>query len=234
MSNPTRFKNGVNNSQPGYNLANLPHTTTLQAFQHFDDFVQYVAADWTVTTGANAGTTALTAGQGGRIILTTAAVSTADYEAIQKTPATFNFSSTQQVWFEVKMQASVVAASILLAGITAGSLGATLAPTDGIYFKKNAAAATVDLVLTKASTSTTLASVATLVAATDVRLGFYYNGKDAVEVYVNDSLVARQSTLTNLPTATALSASLGVVNGAAVATTLTSDFVLAAQDRTNP
>ena len=231
MATPTRYPSGISTQAVGRNLANYPMPDPTKAFTHFDDFIRYAAAEWTVGTGVNAGTAAATAAKGGAILLTTAAVSTADYESLAANPATFNFASTDQVWFYTRLQASEVTASIILAGLTAGALGATLAPTDGIYFKKNAAAATIDLVLTKASTSTTLASVATLTAATNIKLGFYYNGKDAVDVFVNEVKVASQSTLTNLPTATALTTGFGIVNGAAAAKTLQVDFTLGAQDR---
>lgn len=231
MGVPTRFPAGLSTQPVNYNLGNYPNPDPTKVYTHFNDFPQYTAANWTVETGANAGTAAAAAGQGGVVTLTTAAVGAADYENIRWVNQDFNFSSAQEVWFSTRLKVSEVTASIVLAGLVAAAPGATETPTGGIYFKKSAGAATVDLVLTKASSSTTLSAVTTLTANTYVTLGFYYNGKDTVTVFVNGAPVGSQTTLTNLPTATALSHGVGVVSGEAVAKTLTVDWLLSSQAR---
>lgn len=230
MATPTRYPTGVSTQAVGRILGNYPNPDPTKEYTHFTDFSTYTAADWTVTA-VGTSTTASVAGQGGRITLTTGAVLN-DAETILATPLDFNFTAAQQVWFYTKLQAADVTLPAIVAGLFA-SLAGTLVITDGIYFRKNAAAVGVwDLVLTLASTSTTLASITVGTAATDVELGFYYNGKDAVDVFVNEVKVASQTILTNLPVATALGYGVGIANGTAAAKTLTVDFMLAAQDRT--
>ena len=102
-----------------------------------------------------------------------------------------------------------------------------------MYFNKVAGASTIDFIVRKSSTSTTQSAVATLVDGTFIRLGYYYNGKDSVDVFVNDNKVYSQTVLTNLPTSTAMAIALGLKAAATAPTTsdLIVDFVMAASDR---
>lgn len=235
MSAPTRFPNGVTNSSVTANLGNLPSPTTIGSFVDFHDFDQFVAGDWTETNTTSHGTIALVAGAGGIVSLAGGASSVStDVIAIIKNPLDFNFTSSQRVWFETRLDVDVAANNLIIAGIT--SANATAAVTDGMYFSKAAGAATVDFTIAKSSAATTITSVATLANATYVRLGFYYDGSANVYVFVNDVMVARQTTLTNLPSGVALAPGLAMKLAATAPTTayLNSDFILAAADRTNP
>jgi hypothetical protein len=229
MAVPIRYPAGVSTQAPNRNLANYPNPDPTKVYTVFDDFGAYVAARYTVTA-VGTGTVANAAGVGGRALFTTTAGAT-DAETILDNPLDLNFTTAQQVWGYYKLQAADVTVPAMVVG-TFASLAGTLVITDGMYFRKNAAAVGVwDFVLTKASTSTTLASVAVGTAATDIELGFYYNGKDAVDVFVNEIKVASQTVLTNLPAAVALGSGAGILNGSAVAKTMNVDFLLTAQDR---
>jgi hypothetical protein len=198
----------------------------------FHDFNQYVAGDWTVTNTASHATVGLTAGAGGLLSLAGGASSvTNDIAAIISNPFDFNFASTQQVWFYTGFKVTTAANDQIQLGLMAAN--SALTPTAGMYFNKAAGAATIDFVVRKSSTSTTQSAIATLVAGTFVRLGLYYNGKDSVDVFVNDAKVYSQTVLTNLPTSTALGVGLGFKSAATAPTTsdLIVDFALAAQDR---
>lgn len=232
MGNPTRFPNGVSTQKVTQTLANFPLPDPSEVCEDFEEFNQYVAGDWTVTNTTSHATIGLVAGAGGVLGLAGGAstVST-DVAVVQATPLNVNFSSTQQVWGYFGLKSLSALNEQLLFGVT--SSNAALAPTDGIYFAKAAASAQVDLVVRKSSTSTTQAAVATLVADTYTRFGFYYNGKDAVDVFVNDVKVASVTTLTNLPTATALGLTVGAKASATAPTAglLSVDFAMSAQDR---
>lgn len=231
MTSPTRYPAGVSTQQSGFVLGNYPNPDPSKVYTHFDDFPQYRAADWTVTTGANVGVVASAQGQGGLITLTTTAVTAADFVNIVSAPLDFNFIAGQEVWYSARLKLSEVTLAIALAGLVGSAPGATESPTSGIYFRKLAGSANVDLVITLASVSVTLPAVTTLLTNTNVKLGYYYNGKDAVTVYVNDVAVATQSNLTTLPVATALTPALGIVSGETVAKVMTVDWVLASQVR---
>lgn len=236
MATPQRYPSGVSTQAVGKTLGMLPIPDPTKAYTRFDDFPTYTAADWTVavtSTGANAAA----AGQGGLITQTTA-IGATDYTTIASNPADFNFVATQQVWFETRLKIDDVTVPTMLAGLVAGTIAAFTAtpPTSGIWFYKAPAATAITLITRVASgTAISLAvpvDTGLLVAGTNIRLGFYYNGKDSIDVFVNGNKVASQTTLTQLPVATALSPAVGVGSGAGGVAIQTVDYILAAQDRT--
>lgn len=232
MASPTRFPAGVSTQSVTQTLANFPMPDPGKVYVDYHDFDQYVAADWTVTNTTSHQTIGLVTGAGGVFSSVGGGASvTGDIGAIQSSPLDINFASTQPVWFYTGIKATSAINNQILTGIT--SSNAALAPTDGIYFNKAAGSTAIDFVVRKASTSTTQTAVATLVNNTYIRLGFYYNGKDSVDVFVNDVKVYSQTVLTNLPTATALGKTVGVKAAATSPTTadVIVDFSLAAQAR---
>lgn len=232
MASPTRFPAGVSTQAVGSTLGQFPLPDPTDICVDFHEFNEYVAGDWTVTNTTSHATVALTAGAGGLLSLAGGASSvTSDIAAIISNPLDFNFASTQQVWFYTGFKVTTAANDQIQLGLMAAN--SALTPTAGMYFNKAAGAATVDFVVRKSSTSTTQSAVATLVGGTFIRLGLYYNGKDAVDVFVNDVKVYSQTVLTNLPTSTALGVGLGLKAAATAPTTsdLIVDFALAAQDR---
>lgn len=234
MSNPTRFVNGVSTAKVTAPLANYPLPNPKSVFTYFEDWIiADFTNDYTLNTGAtsDAGTAALTTGATGQLLFTTAANAATDYVNVTLPEASFNFSSTQQVWFETLLQTSDATNTILTIGLTSAPTGTTGVVTDGIYFFKAHNALTGSFNVKSGSTNTTQASVATFANATAIKLGFYYNGKDTVSAFVNDVCVFNQTTLTNLPDATALTPMINIVNGTAAAKTATIDYIFAAQDR---
>lgn len=232
MATPTRFPSGVSTQAVNRTLGMFPSMDPTDPVQNFHDFYQYVAADWTVTNTTSHATIALAAGAGGVLSLAGGGASvTNDIAAVISNPLNVSFTSGQQVWGYFGFKVSTVANDQIQMGITTAN--SALTPTAGIYFNKAAAASTIDFVVRSASTSTTQSAVATLVNATYVRLGFYYNGKDAVDVFVNDAKVYSQTVLTNLPTAQNLALGFGFKSAATAPTTsdLIVDFAMAASDR---
>lgn len=232
MATPTRFPAGVSTQKVNQTLGMFPQPDPTDPIVDFHEFNQYVAGDWTVTNTTSHGTAALVAGAGGLLSLAGGGSSvTSDIVAIISNPLDFNFTSGQQVWFYTGFKVTTAANDQIQLGLTAAN--SALTPTAGIYFNKAAAASTIDFVVRKSSTSTTQSAVATLVDGTFIRLGFYYNGKDAVDVFVNDAKVYSQTVLTNLPTSTALGTALGLKASATAPTTsdLIVDFAMVASDR---
>lgn len=252
---PTRYQSGVATSPREYLYGNYPAPTPPRIYEYFNDFSVYAAADWTVTS-TSTGTSALAAGNGGLLVQTTAA-SNNDIQANQLTVTSFAFAGGQQVWFNINVALSDATASLFLAGLANDF--ATMAPTDGVYFSKAAASTTLNLILRKSSTSTTIA-IGTMANATSYSLGFYYNGNPNATLFAYSSIglasnvaygqpyypggiivaaagatpagfSAPTNPLTNLPTA-ALTMGFGVKAGAAAIKTSTVDYVLAAQEIT--
>lgn len=169
---PQRSPSGISTAPKFHPLGNLPHPNPFQVAAYENDFFTYAAADWTVTA-TGGGTTALTAGNGGRILQTTGA-SINDLQGNAKLPACLAFAAGQQFWFMWRGQVDSLLA-VMQVGVQTG--GTIQAPTDGVYFNKPSGSA-VNLILRAASTSTTIAMTGlTVAAATDFFLAFYYDGR---------------------------------------------------------
>ena len=123
-----------------------------------------------------------------------------------------------------------------------------MAPTDGIYFTKAAGASTIQFVVRKSSTSlaataysTGTTTIATLANATTVELGWYYDGKGNIDVFVNETKVcsvdvgvSSGTVAATFPQAVALGMGFGIKAAATAPTTgdIIVDFMLSSQDRT--
>lgn len=233
MASPTRFVNGVSTQGIGKPLGQYPVPDPTDVYTDFHDFGHYVAADWTVTNTTSHSTVGLVAGANGVLgLVAGGSAVTADIANVQANPLDFNFTTSTPVWFYAAFKVTTALNDQVLLGITSDA--SALAPTDGIYFNKAAGSASIDFVVRKSSTSTTTSAVATLADNTYIELGFYYNGKDAVDVFVNEVKVASVTTLTNLPAAVALGTTAGQKLAATSPTTaaLYVDFLLSASGRT--
>jgi len=224
MAAPTRFPSGVTNSSPRATLGNLgvPDPSKWHAF--FDDFDRYTAANWTVTA-VGAGTQALTAGDGGLLLLTNAA---ADDNSIfmQNSVASFLMEAGKRAFMKMRFKVSDATQSDFIAGLVITDT-TPLDATDGIYFMKDDGDAQLDFYVRKDATTGSLSAtnVATLVSDTYMTIGWAYNGKGEVAYFVNDvQLGTLAATSTNLPDAN-LAVSFGIQNGEAVAKNMTVDFV---------
>jgi hypothetical protein len=105
--------------------------------------------------------------------------------------------------------------------------------TDGVFFSKDDGDTQLDVQCQKNATTgqTRAANIHTVVDATYLTVGWEYDGVNAVKYFVND---VHKGTLdassTYLPD-TALTVSFGLMNGEAVAKTMTVDYVFAAIER---
>lgn len=241
---PVRFTKGVSN-QPSFSpLGDFPIPSPLAAHIYINDFDDYNAGDWTVTT--TTGTTARLAFNGGAVIQTTAATLN-DIQSNVKNPASFTPVVGQGVWFMWRGQLANASDCTLQVGLQAG--GTFLAPTDGIYFTKAAAATSVNLVIRASSVSTTVPIPTFAFAnATNAMLAFYYDGRQVTAWASNSpstgvpvtnpgttnspsvyTATAGTQTLTNLPLVN-LGIGFGLSAGSANARTMTTDYILAANE----
>lgn len=255
MGAPTRFPNGLSTAVVGSNLGMYPHPDPTSIYTDFIDFGHYGAADWTVTNTTSHQTIGLVAGAGGLISTVGGASSvTGDIGAIIANPLDFNlpvnavsstYPPTGQLWFYSAFKATTAINDQLQIGLTAAN--AALTPTDGLYFNKAAGSTAVTFVVRKGSASlaasaysTGSTTVATLANATTLELGFYYDGKGTVYVYVNEACVCTVDVgastglvAATFPQATALGAGFGCKAAATAPTTadMIVDFLLASQSR---
>lgn len=230
MSAPQRFSNGVTNvgseSTMGQFLS--PDPTKVHLF--FDDFDTYTAGQWTVTETQAGATEALTDGDGGLLLITNTATEN-DAVSMQKVGESFLMATGKKAWFKTRFQVSAATQSDLLMGLVITDT-TPLACTDGVFFRKADGALTVNFVVVKDSVESELSGVGTMADATNIILGWYYDGLTTFYIYVNDVLVATHSyTATSFPSDEALTVTMHHETGAAGAQTMTVDYILAAKER---
>lgn len=229
----TNFIDGVTNVADSTTLGTYFAPDPTQAHTWFDDFDQYVAADWTITeTGT--GTRAVGNLDNGILVVTNAAADD-DANFLQwsgntnaATVETWKFVSGKPLWFKSRFKISDATQSDLVLGLAITDT-TPLAVSDGVYFLKEDGSTTLNLLVTKNSTSTTTAA-ATLADDTYVTVGFVYDGASRIDIYLNDVRVG-SSVTTNLPDDEELTITFGIQNGEAVAKILSLDYIFVSAAR---
>ena len=255
MASPTRFPAGVSTQEIGSTLCQFTLPDPTDVCVDFHEFNEYAAADWTVTNTTTHQTIGLVAGAGGLISTVGGASSvTSDIGAVQTNPLNFNIATntivaaappTQQAWFYTAFKATTAANDQLLTGVAASI--AALTPTDGIYFNKAAGSTAITFVVRKGSASlaataysTATTTVATLVNNTYIKLGWYYDGRGNIDVFVDDAKVcsvdvgiSTGTMVATFPNATNMGIGFGCKAAATAPTTadMIVDFMLSAQTR---
>lgn len=214
-----------------YRKFNYNRATSAFATQ-FNDFFAYAAADWTLTTveaGAGSATEALLAGPGGLLLVTNDAADN-DADWFQWPTEQFKFVSGKKLQFSMRFKLSRVDGDFM-AGLHITDTDPIGGVSDGVYFRKLAAEAGLSLIIEKNATESAVVAITTLVADTWYEIEFYYDGSNSrVQAYV-DGTGAGSVPLTNAPDDEDLALSFGFQNGSANASTLTVDYIGAAQQR---
>lgn len=224
----TRFENGLTNRGVGdiFNSLKLPDPTRLHTF--FDDFDTFLAGDWTITEVGAGGTVALTDADGGRLLITTDVLDD-DSEFLNKVGEGFVFATGTPAFFRALVQVSEAIQSDFIVGLQITDT-TPLAASDGVFFRKDDGAATIDFIAEAASVEVASAAIATVVDATDIELAFYWDGIDRIWFAVNGVALGFITPGASLP-ATELTISFGYQNGQAGAETMQVDYIYAAMER---
>lgn len=230
MGVTTRFPKGVTNVAKNNTLGMMGQLDPSKFHTYFSDFDTYAAADWTVTeTGTT--TQALTAGDGGLLLVTNSAADN-DATFMQLSVASFLMEANKKAFFKIRFKVSDATQSDVQVGLVITD-ATPLDATDGIFFQKDDGDTHLDFYCQKDGSTgqITTIDIGELADDTYIDLGWYYDGSDAVDAYINDVKVASlDASSTYLPDAT-LAVSFGIQNGEAVAKTMTVDYVLAAKER---
>jgi len=239
MSNPVSYTAGVSTASKASVLHKYPAPDPTKIFTLFDDFYNYVAADWTVTVVGTTPTAAITDGAFGRLLLTTTGADN-DGIQLQKVGEAFLPISGKKMWFKTKFQVSDATQSDFLFGIAITDTTAIVAAgdgvTDGIFFQKDDASTSVTLYCQKDATTgqTSAASVATMVDATDIELGFEFDGVSKIKYWV-DGVHKGTLDITTTPSAflpdTECRVTLAFLTGAAAVKTCNVDYIFTAIER---
>ena len=236
MSAPTRFPSGVTTvaKSDALGMFGLPDPTEWHVY--FNDFLTYVAGEWTVTE-VGVGSRALTDINGGALLVTNAAADN-DRNELQKVGESFLLAAGKRAFFKARFKVSDATQSDFLIGLAV--LDTTLqgavdgaGVTDGIFFNKDDGDALLDFNVQKDATTgqTRAAGVATVVADTFLTVAWAFDGVSEVKYYVDGAQKGTlDGTSTYLPD-TELTVSFALMNGEAVAKTMTLDYIFAAIER---
>lgn len=229
----TNFLGGVTQDAESATLATLPFPDPTACHTWFDDFDDYVAAEWTITE-VGSGTRAVADADGGVLVITNAAADN-DHNYLQwsgatnaSTVETWTFTAGKKSWFKSRLKISDATESDMFMGLYVTDTDPIGGIADGVYFHKADGSATCNLVVVGSSTATTTAA-ATMANDTYVTLGFVYDGIDKIEIFVNDVRVANSVT-TNLPS-TELALSFAIQNGTNAAKSMSIDYILCGKQR---
>lgn len=226
----TRLPGGVTNVTPQDLFADLRQPDPTLYHSYFNDFDTYTAAEWVVTETDSSATEALTAGDGGWLLLTNTAGLT-DLVAMQKTPAAWTFEVGKKMFFRCRFKVSDATESDLVMGLQVVDI-TPLDVTDGIYFLKADGSTSVSIVCRKDATtgSTSATGIATLANDTFIELGWYYDGVGTLTYSVDRTVTGSLSVAAYLPD-TITTVSFALQNGEAVAKTMTVDYVAVFKER---
>lgn len=218
----TNYPDGVTNATLETVLATYGAEDPSRFHAYFNDFDAFDAAsDWTLTTVGTTPTAAVAAGNGGILSMVNSAAN-GDLDSLQLKAASFAIVAGNKAWFKCRFNISNATNAALVIGMIQ-TTATPLTVTDGIYFSKAAASTTLNMILAKASATTTVA-VGTLANTTYVNVGWHYDGASTVSVYLNNVKVGGTNVLTNLPAAN-LNLTMAVSNGTAAANTLLVDYI---------
>lgn len=232
----TRFPSGLNNVRGDKPLSDYGMPDPSIYHSYFNDFDTYAAGDWTVTA-VGTGTSALSSVDGG-ILLVSPSAADNDGRQHQLPYNGFTMVAGKRAFFKARFALSDVTQSDFLIGLAAVDttlLGATGGDgvTDGIFFYKDDGAATLNISCQKDTTTGQVqaTAIATLVTATYIEVAWAYNGINELAYFIDE---VKKGTLdassTYLPD-TPLSVSFALLNGEAVAKTLSLDYIFAAKER---
>jgi hypothetical protein len=227
----TRFPFGVTNAGQDTAFADLTMSDPTLYHTYFNDFDTYTAGDWVVTETDAGATQALTAGDGGWLLITNTAADN-DLVALQKTPAAFAFTAGKKTFFSARLKVSNATQCDFVVGLQVVDV-TPLDVTDGVYFLKADDAATVSIICRKdASTGSTSASaIATLADDTFVTLAWYYDGVDKIVYAVNGAVLGSLAATSAFLPDTICTVSFALQNGSAAARTMTVDYLFVAEER---
>lgn len=161
-----------------------------------DEMNQFVAGDWTETkTGT--GTTTISTTKVSTFNTTTSGAS-GDLNNLQRIAPAALVTANKRIFWECLVQLDDATNANFNAGLSVTNTDINT-PTTSILFKKASGGTSYSFLVSNASTTTTIAAVATAVANTDIKLGFVFSGGNFVDFYVND--VKGGTVSTNLPAA---------------------------------
>lgn len=231
MASPTRFPAGSTNVSVRDPLYMMPEHDQSRLVSYWNDFHTYTSGDWTLTETQAGATQAVDTGAHGGILKLTNATGTSDVNQIQLINETFKLASGKQFWMKTRFALTATLANFGgLIGLAITDTTAVAGVSDGIFVRKPTGSSTLSAVVCKNSTETTQA-LGTMVSGTYVTAALYYNGKNAIEAWLDGAKIGTMAT-TNLPDDEELAITLASVNATSgAANVLACDYLMLKMER---
>lgn len=230
----TRLPSGLNNLDPNDIFSSLKVPDDFGSYHMFDeDFNRYAAADWTVTETQAGATQALTAGDGGLMLLTNSAANN-DINQIQLVPANFSFAAGKKCFLKVRFKINDATNSAFSIGLQNANVdGTTLATaTDGLFFYKPLTFTTLSVYMRQDNaTGSNAAAIATLADDTYVVAAAFFDGVDRLYYAVNGTVTGYITIASTMIPDANCAPVISLKNGAAVAKNATIDYLFFAKER---
>lgn len=223
----TNFDNGVTNRNAADLFGSMGQLDPTKFHSFIDDFDLFTAPGG--YSAPATGSVAPAALLGGAVDIITGAVDT-NVAIIQALSLGYSIVASQRAYFRAKAEMDDVIDADGIWGLN--DAAASITPADGIFFEKTDLAATVDLVVRSGASEVARESaVATMVAATQITLEFYWDGIDRIYFGV-DGVPLGFIDMAGLALPTGLLApTAGAVTRNGSTTTVTLDYLFAAQER---
>jgi hypothetical protein len=235
----THFTSGVTNVVTGGTGELLKQPDPIKYHVYHEDFDKYTASDWVITTtegGSGAATEALGDGDGGLLVVTN---DDADDDSDEFQWAggsggvieSFKYEATKGLYFKTRFKVNDATQSDFAVGLVITDTTVIDGTTDGIFFRKADGATSIELVIEKDSTETTV-SCGDAADDTFMTLGFYYDPRIRKFSVYKDNVKVGSAVNTNAPDDEELAVTFAIQNGAAAAKVMTLDYISAGKERT--
>ena len=229
----THFTSGVTNVTADSTFGKVKAPDPTKYHMYHNDFDTYLASDWTITTtegGSGNASEALGDGDGGLLVITNDDADD-DNDFLQLVKEGFKYEAGKQLAFKARFKTSDADASDVVMGLQLTDT-TPLDVTDGIFFLLTDGSTTLQFIVEKDGTQSTLDLSTAMADDTFMSVGFVYTPADQkFHVYQNTVEVGTVVN-TNAPDDEELTVSFCIQNGAAAAKVLTVDYVTAMKERT--
>ena len=229
----THFTSGVTNVTADSTFGKVKAPDPTKYHMYHNDFDTYLASDWTITTtegGSGNASEALGDGDGGLLVITNDDADD-DNDFLQLVKEGFKYEAGKQLAFKARFKTSDADASDVVMGLQLTDT-TPLNVTDGIFFLLTDGSTTLQFIVEKDGTQSTLDLSTAMADDTFMSVGFVYTPADQkFHVYQNNVEVGTVVN-TNAPDYEELTVSFGIQNGAAASKVLTVDYVTAMKERT--
>lgn len=208
----------------------FPAVPVVGFYQYFNDFMTYLAGDWTITN-ANGGTLALADEAGGVLRITNGATA-AWSVSMQKVGEAFLPEVGKRFFGRIRVRTPDAVNGVVQVGLAVTDSTPNDA-TDGIYIYKADAAATVNLIVRKdATTGSESAALGSMVNDEWLTVDLFYDGGDRLYYAVNGTVLGYLPYTTAFVPDTEITPTIFRDNGAAGASeVLDVDTLWFAQER---